>query len=677
MKRIISAISIIVLLLSLTAGMVGANGGIAPPTVGKTASPTDINVAGSGYDEVTTVTLSLTGAGGTTTTSIPMDIVFSLDNSGSMSSYDPTKQRAVASKSFIDKLNPAQDTAGVVMWHGTSDYSFGLTPNFTLLKSNIDAHVRAYDGTNLNVGLRDAINMLDANPRTGNSAEVIIFLTDGIGSYTPSGSSGSYADLASSKGYVIYSIGLGPASPGPLQDMADATGGKFFTSATAANLDTIFNDIFTQVVESTIPYNVDVVEVTQGYIIDEGSFNPVPSSLNTVGDITTITWNNIGAIADGDPDFSADETVNLYFTAKSNQVGTNLGVDVLGSAKVYYTDKDGNPAGSVDIPQAYINVINPNRPPVAVIGGPYVATEGDHIDFDAGGSSDPDGDPLQFRWDIDGDGIWDTPFSPSPIYDGFTQCDDYSGTISVEVTDGILNDIDSTTVTFENGVPKILELKAKPDSVQCYQTPIEFTGIGKDPGCDEITVVWDFGDSTSESELSGPAVNSVVTHTYADWGDYIVTLTLSDDDGGIISKQIEVSVQDTIAPKITCVEGVNPHGNIVPGKERGKNGKDKPNVNPDGFYQLLAEDNCDPSPEIYIGTEDDPYMFGPFESGIVIKFTEAPGADPDIKKIGSSNGAADAVTWHITLPSEPIVTVVDAYGNETVCDGCLVPPPPM
>ena len=47
---------------------------------------------------------------------------------------------------------------------------------------------------------------------------------------------------------------------------------------------------------STIPYNVDVTEVTQGYIIDEASFNIVPDSVVEVAGQTTITWLNIGLL---------------------------------------------------------------------------------------------------------------------------------------------------------------------------------------------------------------------------------------------------------------------------------------------------------------------------------------------------------------------------------------------
>src|SRR5437773_36536 len=49
-----------------------------------------------------------------------------------------------------------------------------------------------------------------------------------------------------------------------------------------------------------------------------------------------------------------------------------------------------------------------NAPPTANPGGPYVVAEGSPISFNAGGSTDPEGKPLEFRWDFNGDGIWDT-----------------------------------------------------------------------------------------------------------------------------------------------------------------------------------------------------------------------------------------------------------------------------
>jgi hypothetical protein len=123
------------------------------------------------------------------------------------------------------------------------------------------------------------------------------------------------------------------------------------------------------IVTSTVPYFVDVVEVTQDYIIGHNSFNIAPDSMVTNLDgTTTITWLNVGMYDDGDPDLSADEIVILSFNVRSAIYGLDLDVQVEGSALVYYHDADEVPIGSVDIPQATIDV-HPYTPNLIAGGG--------------------------------------------------------------------------------------------------------------------------------------------------------------------------------------------------------------------------------------------------------------------------------------------------------------------
>ena len=358
--------------------------------VTKTASPADIFLQGTGSPENTQVTLTVQGFGGTLTETVPIDVVFSIDSSGSMTTYDPSGLRKTAAKSFVDKLDSSRDQGGVVSWDSGVNFSFGLTQDFAALKTNIDA-VDSSGGTNLNAGLNAAIDMLDANTRVGQSSKAIVFLTDGFGSYTPAGSGGP-ASEAASKGYTIYAIGLGPAALGPLADMAGATGGQTFSTPDPDNLDAIFNAILQTIVINTAPSDLTLTEVTQGYIVDEGSFSIAPDSITTLpGGQTEIVWNNIAQHAgDNDNKLLASETFAVTFDASSSLAGDNLPVNDLSASSVDYTNPDGSGA-SVPLPQAYINV---QGPPVA-IDDAASTLEDTPVDIAVlANDSDPNGDTL-------------------------------------------------------------------------------------------------------------------------------------------------------------------------------------------------------------------------------------------------------------------------------------------
>ena len=81
---------------------------------------------------------------------------------------------------------------------------------------------------------------------------------------------------------------------------------------------------------------------------------------------------------------------------------------------------------------------------------------------------------------------------------------------------------------------------------------LSFRASGSDVGSDDLTFTWTFGDGSSSSEiaynngvspdpLQSPAgvfpfaAASVVRHAYSTPGTYIVTVTVTDDDGGAIS----------------------------------------------------------------------------------------------------------------------------------------------
>jgi Ca-activated chloride channel family protein len=382
--------------------------------------------------ETTTVTLSVTGFGGTVSTALPMDVVFGIDSSGSMSWNDPSNLRLGAAKAFVDKMDDTRDTGGVVSWDSSIDFTYGLSSDFGTLKNQIDL-VDAWGGTNLNVGLNACIAMLDLNPRTDASAEAIVFLSNGAGSYTPSGFPGSPADDAAFKGYVIYSIGLG-SSPAvaALVDMANATGGAYYDAPTPDNLQAIFDEIFLEVVSSTAPSEVDVVEVTQAYIVAEGSFSIAPDSVVEVAGKTVITWNNVAQyVGDNNNRLSAEEIFEVTFTAGSSLAGEDLPVDVVGEAVVNYLDPAGA-AQSVDIPQATITV-----------------TDKIFVDIDIKPGSDPNS----------------------------INCQNLNEVIAVAIltTDEFdVSEVDHTTVTFEGATPK--DINKKTGETRRKEEDVDFDG---------------------------------------------------------------------------------------------------------------------------------------------------------------------------------------------------------
>jgi len=76
-----------------------------------------------------------------------------------------------------------------------------------------------------------------------------------------------------------------------------------------------------------------------------------------------------------------------------------------------------------------------NLPPKADANGPYQGDAGLPIAFNAGNSSDPNNDALQYRWDFNNDESWDTDWlSVSTIEHIWNN--DYEGTVKLEVSDG-------------------------------------------------------------------------------------------------------------------------------------------------------------------------------------------------------------------------------------------------
>ena len=113
------------------------------------------------------------------------------------------------------------------------------------------------------------------------------------------------------------------------------------------------------------PSNVDIIEVTQNYIVDVGSFSIAPDALDYDPDPSTGTemdWYDVGdmpGVGDGIDPLMASETFTVTFMARCNVAGVNLPVDADASQSWPPLVRFHDPFGQHKwdhIPQAYINV---------------------------------------------------------------------------------------------------------------------------------------------------------------------------------------------------------------------------------------------------------------------------------------------------------------------------------
>ena len=156
-------------------------------------------------------------------------------------------------------------------------------------------------------------------------------------------------------------------------------------------------------------------------------------------------------------------------------------------------DGDGNidEEASPDVNQT----LSGNSLSQAEANGSYVCDEGSVVMSDGSGSSDLDNDTIQYRWDFDNDGEWDTEWSSDPTA-SYTWGDDHSGVVRLGVSDGQLVSIDTAEVTVTNIPPQV---EAGPDQMaECGIDEVTFTGGFIDPGwLDTHTIEWDFGDGVT------------------------------------------------------------------------------------------------------------------------------------------------------------------------------------
>jgi pimeloyl-ACP methyl ester carboxylesterase len=177
--------------------------------------------------------------------------------------------------------------------------------------------------------------------------------------------------------------------------------------------------------------------------------------------------------------------------------------------------------------------------PIVSSGGPYSVDEAGSVLITAHGV-DPESDPLTFAWDFDSDGTFETP-GQSASFSAMGDDGPRIQPITVCVTDtGGLSATAQTTLDILNVAPTV---------VISHDVTIElgstFTGTGSfvDPGPDSWTAVVNYDDGFGAQPLTLTDHTFDLGHTYTEPGVYFVTVVVTDDDGGVGTGTVIVTVR--------------------------------------------------------------------------------------------------------------------------------------
>lgn len=329
--------------------------------------------------------------------------------------------------------------------------------------------------------------------------------------------------------------------------------------------------------EPTHVYSPDVSELPKIYsaalrVTDDGT--PAQSDLDTVQ--ITVQSGNVAPVADpngpytgsiGSPvtlDGSASYDPNEGPPLNDNIVSYNWELDGnydFDDATGETTQLTWNTAGTYNIglivtdsfglsdtkwTTVEISDAPPNVLPVAEAGGPYIVDEGTPITIDATGSYDPSGGTLTYAWNFSNGSIYDIPgFSVvrTPRDGPRTRI------IGLQVINGQDKVGTDTAIWTVNNVNPVVN--AGPDQTINEGDTANFAASFSDvqPDMNESTAQINYGDGTTDNVVANPDGTISGSHKYVDNGEYTVTVTVTDKDGGIGSDTLTVTVNN-VAPTI-------------------------------------------------------------------------------------------------------------------------------
>jgi hypothetical protein len=354
------------------------------------------------------------------------------------------------------------------------------------------------------------------------------------------------ADLAFPKGIRTIGIVLqDSSSPSPISLPTDR------------NLTASFDDVFSGVLSGDITGDGldDIVGVRDGdgslYLFDQTGFAShvpfgtlaLPESPGFVGlfDATDDGYDDIVAI------FDSADLLFLYKQDGGSFPSSPSMTFVTGASPCWAVlgDATQDHRGDLIVCDAESHSLSAweqiNYPPVADAGGPYTAHQGDPFTFNGSAVTGSSEAPyMEYRWDFDGDGAWDTGWErePNPVYTYMT-LEEFD--VVMEVKDPLgLNDTDYTTVSVVDSYPHAsftIEPYPPVEGVTIY---FNDTTTSYD---DVVLMNWSVDDVLVSSGLVG-TIDAVF-----DDGLHSVSLEVTDSDGSV-TNHTEIFAVLAVAPEV-------------------------------------------------------------------------------------------------------------------------------
>jgi len=184
-------------------------------------------------------------------------------------------------------------------------------------------------------------------------------------------------------------------------------------------------------------------------------------------------------------------------------------------------DYDGSTDSDQNDASIWFTVQDDYETPTAEAGPDQSPLTREELSFDGSPSQASAGSTLvAYEWDFESDGVVDeTRVKPSRV---FNLRGTY--TVTLRITDSLgETSTDTLTVTVLNREPTA-SFNHTPLQPTLFQT-VQFRDNSTDPDGNVTAWAWDFGDGSTSTQEEP-------THKYEERGSYMVTLTVTDNDGG-------------------------------------------------------------------------------------------------------------------------------------------------